>query len=140
VTTPRTDSRPAAGAPRAVPVTSELDAALGAVEHQLATLGQALVDQDAEAAEKASAALRTALRGAMEQFARVARQGGVPLELKRRLAAASGQIAAQREALSRATTALDQALDILLPRADDGGTYGAHGGAARSTGRVIAAS
>jgi hypothetical protein len=53
---------------------------------------------------------------------------------------ASGQIAAQREALSRATTALDQALDILLPRGDDGGTYSSYGGQARSTGRVIAAS
>jgi len=132
-TTFRSDSR-------AAPVTAELESALGGVEHQLATLGQALVDQNADAAGQAAEALRTALRGAMEQFARVARQGGVPPELKRRLAMASGQIAAQREALSRATTALDQALDILLPRADDGGTYSSLGGQARSTGRVIAAS
>jgi hypothetical protein len=124
----------------AMPAATELESALEAVEHQLATLGQALVDQDAEATEKAAGALRNALRGAMEQFARVARSGGVPPTLKRRLALASGQIAAQREALSRATTALDQALDILLPRADDGGTYSSLGGPARSTGRVIAAS
>ena len=139
MTTPRSTDRPAA-AHRTAPVTTELEAALGEVERQIAALGQALVDQDPAAAEQVAAALRTALRGAMEHFARVARQGGVPLALKRRLAQASGQIAAQREALSRATTALDQALDILLPRADDGGTYGAHGGQARSTGRVIAAS
>ena len=129
----RSDSLPARA-------TAELESALAAVELQLATLGQALVDQDADGAEKVAGALRTALRGAMEQFARVARNGGVPPELRRRLALASGQIAAQREALSRATTALDEALDILLPRADDGGTYSSMGGQARSTGRVIAAS
>ena len=138
MTTSRSDLRPAAG--RAAPATTELESALGEVERLLATLGQALVDQDPEAAEKSAGALRTSLRGAMEHFARVARHGGVPPALKRRLALASGQIAAQREALSRATTALDQALDILLPRADDGGTYSSYGGPARSTGRVIAAS
>jgi hypothetical protein len=52
---------------------------------------------------------------------------------------ASGQIAAQREALSRATTALDQALDILVPRAD-AGLYSSQGAASRTSGRVIAAS
>ena len=85
--------------------------------------------------------LRTAMRGAMGHFAQVQKRGVMPPEIRRRLAMASGQIAAQREALFRATTALDQALDILLPRGDAAAGYAAHGGAAaRPTGRVIAAS
>jgi len=131
---------PASGLQRPATNTTELESALGVVEQQLAALGQALAQQDAVAAEGAAAELRVALRGAMEHFAQVARRGGMPPEIRRRLAMASGQIAAQREALFRATTALDQALDILLPRPDNGGVYSSQGASARSSGRVIAAS
>ena len=40
----------------------------------------------------------------------------MPPALRRRLASASGQVAAQRESLARATAALDRAIDVLLPR------------------------
>ena len=42
--------------------------------------------------------------------------GPVPSALRTRLATASGQVAAQRESLARATAALDRAIDVLLPR------------------------
>jgi hypothetical protein len=69
----------------------------------------------------------------------VQRRGAMPPALRQRLAVASGQIAAQREALQRATTTLDQVLDEVLPR-DSANVYSAAGVSSRSTGRVIAAS
>ena len=36
--------------------------------------------------------------------------------LRQRLALAGGQVAAQREALARATASLDRAIDVLIPR------------------------
>jgi len=50
--------------------------------------------------------------------------------LRRRLASASGQVAAQRESLARATAALDRAIDVLLPR-DVPALYNAIGGSDR---------
>ena len=50
------------------------------------------------------------------QFSDAARDGPVPPALRKRLASASGQVAAQRESLARATAALDRAIDVLLPR------------------------
>ena len=38
-----------------------------------------------------------------------------PRSLRRRLALTSGQVAAQREAVARASSALDRAIDVLLP-------------------------
>lgn len=37
------------------------------------------------------------------------------MALRSRLVSASGQVAAQRESLARATAALDRAIDVLLP-------------------------
>ena len=63
-------------------------------------------------------------------FTQVARSGPVPPELRRRLATASGQVAAQRESLARATAALDRAIEVLMPR-EAPGLYSSLGAADR---------
>jgi hypothetical protein len=55
----------------------------------------------------------------------------VPSALRNRLAHASGQVAAPRESLARATAALDRAIDVLLPR-DSGSIYSSWGATERS--------
>ncbi len=95
----------------------ELEAALAAVDHHLAMLGRALHDRLSADIEREAAALHRALAAAVQRFAQAARAGGVPAELRRRLALASGEVAAQRESLARATAALDRAIDVLLPGA-----------------------
>jgi multidrug resistance efflux pump len=123
------------------PDTVALESALADVELQLEQLRDALMKQDAELTERAASELRTALGGAVERFAQVSRRGVVPPQIRRRLALASGQVAAQREALARATSALDQALEILIPRPTPASVYSAAGGASRGgPGRIIAAS
>ncbi|MDE2455274.1 MAG: hypothetical protein KGL43_16935 [Burkholderiales bacterium] len=92
-----------------------LEPPLSAVEQRLAALGQALERYDCAAIESEAAALHRALAAAIDHFTRAARQGGVPSALRHRLALAGGQVAAQREALARATAALDRAIDVLLP-------------------------
>ncbi|MEW6708037.1 MAG: hypothetical protein AB1430_24585 [Pseudomonadota bacterium] len=109
---------------------AELERALASVEQRLASLGEALNARDALAIETHAAELHRALADAVHRFAHAARAGGVPPGLRRRLANASGQVAAQRESLARATAALDRAIDVLLPR-DAGGVYSAQGGADR---------
>ena len=59
--------------------------------------------------------LQKALSQAVERFMQAARRGGPPLPLRRRLGLASAQVAAQRDALARATAALDRAIDVLMP-------------------------
>ena len=104
-----------------------LEQPLKAVEDQLVALGAALHRQDTEAIAAAAAALHVALAAAVEHFTHAARVGTVPAPLRHRLALASGQVAAQREALARATAALDRALDVLLPRQAGPGVYAATG-------------
>jgi hypothetical protein len=115
---------------RAVQRASDLEAPLAAVEQRLAALGGALQRNDAQAIESEAGELHRALAAAIDHFARAARQGGVPPPLRRRLAMASGQVAAQREALARATAALDRAIDVLLPNVNGHG-YAASGSAER---------
>lgn len=115
---------------RAVQRASDLEAPLSAVEQRLAALGSALQRNDAQAIESEAGELHRALAAAIDHFARAARQGGVPPPLRRRLAMASGQVAAQREALARATAALDRAIDVLLPNGG-AGVYAASGSADR---------
>lgn len=93
-----------------------LEAPLAAVENGLNALSMALHRQDAPAVERVAAELHTALAAAVDHFGRAAKSGGVPPSLRRRLALAGGQVAAQREALARATASLDRAIDVLLPR------------------------
>jgi hypothetical protein len=95
---------------------AELEAPLAALEDRLAALGLALQQSDAEAVDRAGAELHHALVEAVEHFRRAARSGGVPAPLRRRLALAGAQVAAQREALARATASLDRAIDVLMPR------------------------
>ena len=109
---------------------AELEPPLAAVEDRLAALGVALCRHDAQAIETEAAELHRALAAAIDHFTRAAREGGVPPPLRRRLALASGQVAAQREALARATAALDRAIDVLLPGMG-GGVYVASGAAER---------
>lgn len=117
----------------AVQQAAELERPLAAVEEQLTALGAALHRQDVGAVDRAASDLHLALAAAVDHFAMAARRGGVPLPLRHRLALASGQVAAQREALARATASLDRAIDVLIPRTGHGALYSATGGSDRLT-------
>jgi septation ring formation regulator EzrA len=123
--------------------TSDLEAALTAVESRLAELADALKRHDADATEAASTALHRALTLAVDRSTQAARNGGMPPALRRRLAMAGGQVAALREAIARATVSLDKSIEILLPEAAASTTasvYGAQGNPwrAASSGRAEA--
>ena len=113
---------------------SELVRPLQAVEDKLTALGLALHGQDSQAVDRVAADLHAALAAAVDHFSRAAKAGGVPPLLRQRLALASGQVAAQREALARATASLDRAMDVLIPRlpAASSSLYSAVGGNDRS--------
>lgn len=108
----------------------ELETRLAAVETRLAALGNALRARDPHAIDLQATELHRALASAVDQFSDAARSGPLPPALRSRLASASGQVAAQRESLARATAALDRAIDVLLPR-DNLALYSAYGGADR---------
>jgi hypothetical protein len=131
-------------APASTPLpsgTSELEVSLSSVEQAIAALGQTLAHPDIAAIEAASTALHDAMRAAMSQFAQVAKRGTMPVSLRTRFALATGQIAAQREALFRATSLVEQNLEILIPRPmAETSVYSASGASQRGPGRVIAAS
>ena len=110
---------------------SPLEAALSAVEMRLAALGEALRARDAAGIDVHAHELQHSLASVVERFTRAARSGTVPASLRLRLAQASGQVAAQREALARATAALDMAIDVLLPH-EGSSMYSPQGGAARA--------
>ncbi len=110
-----------------------LEGAISAIEDRLAALGGALRDHDAKAIESQAHELHRALASAVHRFAQAARQpGGVSLQLRQRLMVASGQVAAQRESLARATAALDRAIDVLMPGQPPAQGYAAHGGLVRT--------
>lgn len=94
----------------------QLEVTLAEVESRLAALGSALRSRDAMAIDLHAGELHGALARAVEHFTSAARNGPVPPALRTRLASASGEVAAQRESLARATAALDRAIDVLLPR------------------------
>ena len=108
----------------------ELENRLAAVESRLAALGSALRARDADGIERNADELHRALAAAVSHFSAAARNGPLPSALRDRFARASGQVAAQRETLARATAALDRAMDVLLPR-DGTALYSAHGTADR---------
>jgi hypothetical protein len=62
-----------------------------------------------------------------------AQHGGVPPPMRLRLAHASAQVARQREALARATAALDRAIEVLMP-----GAHPAHRSVYSASGRLDA--
>lgn len=119
-------------------VTPDLEQPLMRVEAQLAALANALKASDVAALERAANELHRALAAAVDHFRLAARQGAVPAPLRLRLAAASAEVAAQRDSLARATAALDRAIDVLIP--GNPSTYGAAGlgGRAASTGSLLA--
>ncbi|HWI10132.1 MAG TPA: hypothetical protein VNU48_02270 [Burkholderiaceae bacterium] len=118
---------PDRSAPHAGP---DLETALAAVEHRLSALGVALCVRDTVGIDLHATELHRALAIAVDQFALAARRGSVPAELRHRLASTSGQVAAQRESLARATAALDRAIDVLMPR-DSTALYSTLGSADR---------
>ncbi len=109
---------------------SELERPLGAVEARLTALAAALRERDASLIEVEAAALHRALAAAVDDFSRAARHGAIPGPLRQRLMAATGQVAAQREVLARATASLDRAIDILIPPPSPG-IYAADGATER---------
>lgn len=113
---------------------ASLESLLAAVETELSDLGSALHRRDSSAIEEHAQALRVALEQAVDGFSRAARGSqGVPPALRHRLMNASGEVAAQRESLARATVALDHAMDVLMPAgAGSSNLYGAQGQLTRS--------
>ena len=141
MTTSQNATRPQAQGNALPPGNSELELSLAAVELAIATLGNTLTRQDIAAIEAASTTLHDTMRAAMAQFAQVARRGTLPVALRTRFALANGQIAAQREALIRAMSLVEQNLEILIPRPmAETSVYSASGAAQRGPGRMIAAS
>lgn len=129
------------GGDAAPPGTSALEVSLAAVELAIATLGETFTRQDIAAIEAASSVLHDSMRAAMNSFAQVARRGSMPVALRTRFAMANGQIAAQREALFRATSIVEQGLEILIPRPlAETSVYSATGASQRGPGRMLAAS
>ena len=120
---------PPAAAAAALP-RPELEERLTDVESRLAALGNSLRARDPAAIDLHAAELHRALASAITHFSDAARSGRVPAALRTRLATASGQVAAQRESLARATAALDRAIDVLLPR-DNMALYSAYGNSDR---------
>jgi hypothetical protein len=118
----------------------ELEARLSEVETRLAALGNALRARDPVGIDLHAAELHRALASAVSRFSDAARSGPLPPALRQRLASASGQVAAQRESLARATAALDRAIDVRLP-GDSVPLYTALGSAERGMikGGVISA-
>jgi len=108
----------------------ELEGRLEAVESGLAALGNALRSRDPGAIDQHAAELHRALSTAVNHFSAAAKRGPLPAALRNRLATASGEVAAQRESLARATAALDRAIDVLLPR-EGPAVYSAYGAADR---------
>jgi hypothetical protein len=104
----------------------DLEGLLSRVESELSSLGDALRLRDSQAIECHAQRLHLALEGAIQAFSRAARNGAIPPPLRTRLVKASGQVAAQRESLVRATVALDRAIDALMPR-DAPALYGSRG-------------
>lgn len=94
---------------------SALDRVVSDIETELDALGQALLARDNAALERASTALQQKLSAAVELYRQASASGRMPAELRHRLKRASGQVVRHREALTRATVALDRALDVLMP-------------------------
>ena len=132
--------RPTAPAPTerstALP-TAKLELPLQKVEQRLLELGLALRQRDAQAVDRVASELHVALAAAVDHFSHAAKHGGVPQVLRHRLALAGGQVAAQREAMARATASLDRAIDVLIPGAGPttAPLYGAGGSTTRASSR-----
>lgn len=98
-----------------------LEPLLADVEQRLSALADAMRQRDIPAIELQADALHRALAHAVESFVHATHHGGVPEPMRLRLSRASGQLARHREALARATAALDRAIDVLMPGAAPAG-------------------
>ena len=117
---PSADLRPAA--PAGLPAAGEgLEPLVADVELRLVALADSLRERDVQLIEQQAHELHRALARAVECFMHAARHGGVPEPMRLRLARASAQLARQREALGRATAALDRAIEVLMPGASPAG-------------------
>ena len=94
---------------------ADLEPLVANVEQHLGALADSLHVRDIPAIEQQAQELHRALARAVESFMHVARHGGVPEPMRLRLSRASAQLARHREALARATAALDRAIDVLMP-------------------------
>jgi uncharacterized membrane protein YccC len=97
------------------PAHGELEPLLALVEQRLDDLQSALSARDNSRIERLANELQQALASAVAGFTQAVHQGAVPRKLRRRLALAGAQVAAQRDAMARATAALDRAIDVLMP-------------------------
>jgi alkylation response protein AidB-like acyl-CoA dehydrogenase len=98
------------------PPNNELLAALQCVEEQLHDLQSALGACDVRCIELHAGQLQRALSLAAERFVPAARRAGTSPPLRHRLLLANAQVTAQRDALARASAALDRAIGVLMPR------------------------
>lgn len=105
----------------------ELEAALQRVEQHLDDLQHALSARNTRSIEAHAGELQKALSHAVERFAQATRRGPTPPALRRRLGLASAQVAAQRDALARATAAMDRAIDLLMPVPSEAALYSPSG-------------
>ena len=94
---------------------ADLEPLVANVEQHLGALADSLHVRDIPAIEQQAQELHRALARAVERCMHVARPGGVPEPMRLRLSRASAQLARHREALARATAALDRAIDVLMP-------------------------
>ena len=102
----------------------------------LAELGRTLQGSDAAAVERAAEALQASLDRA---FTVLRQPGATTPSLRRHLALAAGRVAAQREALARASASVDRAIEVLLPVAGAStALYGSSGATERSHGSAQA--
>lgn len=128
-------TRQTSTSPVDLPTTAgDAERCVAAVEAHLQALGEALRMNDGDAITREAQSLHRSLAHAIRCFSSV-RHVDLPMELRRRLALAGGQVAAQRESLARATAALDRAIDVLLPGRHAGtpaSLYAANGLADRS--------
>ena len=121
MTAPRSSSSLGAAA-LAAHATNTADPLIAELEAALAGVHQALVERDPLALEQHSGAVQQR----MTRLLTLARQGQLNAPSRQRLAQASALLAAQRVNLSRASSALDRALDTLMP-AESIGLYGQAG-------------
>lgn len=98
-----------------------LEPLLADVEHRLGALADAMRQRDIPDIELQADALHLALAHAVDSFVHATHHGGVPEPMRLRLSRAGSQLARHREALSRATAALDRAIDVLMPGAAPAG-------------------
>lgn len=111
---------------------ADLAQAVAQVEHSLAQLRQALRSHDGPAIENQSRALQRAMSAALERSAGLRTHDAPAMPLRLRLANAAGELAAQHEALARASAALDRASAVLLHAASPAVAYTAGGRADRT--------